>query len=100
MRLALESSSESSAPNLLCLLTKSEARSILHEMDKGALMRQGFRSAAAILFFVAAFSPAQALVIGVADPGQANSIPFGQTTGGFVYQHLQRGEFQFVDKYQ
>jgi hypothetical protein len=57
-------------------------------MDKGALMRQGFRSAAAILFFVAAFSPAQALVIGVADPGQANSIPFGQTTGGFVYQQI------------
>jgi len=51
-------------------------------------MRQGFRNAAAILFFVAAFSPAQALVIGVADPGQANSIPFGQTSGGFVYQQV------------
>jgi hypothetical protein len=37
-------------------------------------------------FFAAAFSPAQALVIGVGD--QANSIPFGQTTGGFVYQQI------------
>ena len=39
-------------------------------------------------FFAASFSPAHALVIGMADAGQANSIPFGQTTGGFVYQQV------------
>jgi hypothetical protein len=45
--------------------------------------------AAAMAFLLAAaFSPAQALVTGVADPGQANAIPFGQTIGGFVYQQV------------
>lgn len=39
-------------------------------------------------FLAAAFSPAHAVVIGVADPGQANAIPFGQTIGGFVYQQV------------
>ena len=49
-------------------------------------MRRAIQKASIIFFFAAAFSPAQALVIGVGD--QANSIPFGQTTGGFVYQQI------------
>jgi len=38
------------------------------------------------LFVAAMFSPAQALVVGVADT--PNSIPFGSTTGGFFYQQV------------
>lgn len=51
-------------------------------------MRQGLLSAAAISFLAVAISPAQALVVGTADPGKANSIPFGSTSGGFVYQQV------------
>jgi hypothetical protein len=51
-------------------------------------VRRAFQTAALAFFFAAAFSPAQAVVIGVAD--EANSIPFGQTTGGFVYQQVYR----------
>jgi hypothetical protein len=46
-----------------------------------------FQTVATIAFCVAAaLSSAQALVIGIADQG--NSIPFGQTTGGFIYQQI------------
>jgi hypothetical protein len=38
------------------------------------------------LFVAAMFSPAQALMVGVADT--SNSIPFGSTTGGFFYQQI------------
>ena len=41
---------------------------------------------AALLFAAAIISPAQAVVIGVADG--ANSIPFGSTTGGYYYQQV------------
>jgi len=40
----------------------------------------------AALFVAAMFSPAQALVVGVAD--SSNSIPFGSTGGGFFYQQV------------
>jgi PEP-CTERM motif-containing protein len=45
--------------------------------------------AAALVAGSAALSPAQALVIGVAD--SANSIPFGGTTGGYTYQQVYNG---------
>jgi hypothetical protein len=54
--------------------------------DKGTLMRRVVQTAAAALLLAAAFSPAQALVIGAAD--SSNAIPFGQTIGGFVYQQV------------
>jgi hypothetical protein len=40
----------------------------------------------AALFVAVMFSPAQALVVGVAD--SSNSIPFGSTGGGFFYQQV------------
>lgn len=51
-------------------------------------MRRAFQTTAMAFFLAAALSPAHAVVIGVADPGQANAIPFGQTIGGFVYQQV------------
>ena len=49
-------------------------------------MRRLFQKIVAALFAAAMFSPAQAIVIGVAD--SSNSIPFGSTTGGFFYQQV------------
>jgi len=49
-------------------------------------MKLPIKTAALAYFFAAAFSPAHALVIGVADA--ENSIPFGSTAGGFVYQQI------------
>jgi hypothetical protein len=44
------------------------------------------QTAAAAMFVVAAFSPAQALVIGTAD--SANGMPFGNNAGGYYYQQV------------
>jgi hypothetical protein len=49
-------------------------------------MKLTIKAAVLAYFCAAAFSPAHALVIGVADA--ENSIPFGSTGGGFVYQQV------------
>lgn len=49
-------------------------------------MKKQYQKIAIALFAAAMISPAQAMVIGVAD--SSNSIPFGSTTGGFFYQQV------------
>lgn len=49
-------------------------------------MRLILRTAMAATVLAAAFSPAQALVIGTADT--SNGIPFGNNTGGYYYQQV------------
>jgi hypothetical protein len=55
---------------------------------KEVSVKRVLQAAATALFIAAAWSPAQALVIGTADPGKADAIPFGQTIGGSVYQQV------------
>ena len=49
-------------------------------------MRLFLRAAVAATILAAAFSPAQALVVGTADT--ASSIPFGSTFGGYTFQQV------------
>ena len=53
-------------------------------------MKRLFQTAATALLFAAAFSPAQALVVGAANPnpGTTNSAPFGSAQSGQVYQQV------------
>jgi hypothetical protein len=49
-----------------------------------------FQTAATALLLAAVFSPAQALVVGAADPNplKTNSAPFGSAQSGQIYQQV------------
>jgi hypothetical protein len=51
-------------------------------------MKRFLMAAAVACCAAAAVSPAQALVIGTADPGASNSYPFGSSGGGYYYQQV------------
>jgi len=55
-----------------------------------SFVRRLFQTAATALLFAAAFSPAQALVVGAADPNplKTNSAPFGSAQSGYIYQQV------------
>ncbi|MEH2536032.1 hypothetical protein V1277_004668 [Bradyrhizobium sp. AZCC 1588] len=53
-------------------------------------MRRSFQTAAIALLFATAFSPAQAVVVGTANPNplNTNSAPFGSAQSGYIYQQV------------
>jgi hypothetical protein len=63
---------------------------IVGKYGQDCFVRRLLQTAAVALVFVAAFSPAQALVVGTADtnPLHTNSAPFGSFQSGLYYQQV------------